>query len=210
MSNETIFKSKTFRSVDCEVLDVYDRIKENLLTRHEDWNEGNVFEELVNRYSHPLKVGEEKAAEAERLTARVAELEAVLAERETLMNDLQSKLEEAERTVNSNAEGANAQQLEYESRIGEMEAALKSKELKDGQRVVSFVPDCLKAVEAVAARESQRRGQRWTVSHVINFFIHSRFINGTLNGDLAALSDGECRRLGISLDKKPSKMEVDL
>ena len=52
----------------------------------------------------------------------MAELEAVLAERETLMNELLSKLEEAERTVNSNAEGANAQQLEYESRIGEMEA----------------------------------------------------------------------------------------
>lgn len=203
MKEELNFKQKTFKGVDCDVLEVYDRIKENLLARNPEWNEGQVFEELVERYSRPIRTNEENAAKVEQLTAEAETLKARIAE-------LEEQLASAEATANSNAETANAQQLEYEQRIQAMTDEAASKALKETERVVSFIPDCLKAVEAVAARESKRRGQPWTVSHVINFFIDSRFIKGNLNGDLSALSDSECKKLGIALNLKPSKINVDL
>ena len=158
-----------------------------------------VFSNIVNRYNMPLRTNEENARKIQQMEAEAADLRQQLTERDNLIAELQQQLKAEKQRANENAETANSQQLAYEKQ-------LKDLSLKETQRVVSFLPDCLKAVEAVAIRESKRRGQDWSVSHVINFFIHSRFIKGQLNGDLKSLSDSECKQLGISLGK-PQPME---
>lgn len=180
-------------------LEIFNQVKQAMTEQQGAVTDTAVFSEIVNRYNTPFKTNSENAEKVQHLTATVEE-------QNRRIEELEQQLAEARNNANSNAEAANQQQLEYESRIHAMEEERAAGQLKETQRVVSFLPDCLKAVEAVAVRESKRRGQDWSVSHVINFFIHSRFIKGQLNGDLKSLSDSECKQLGISLGK-PQPME---
>lgn len=158
-----------------------------------------VFSNVVTRYNMPLRTNEENARRVQHLEEENATLQKQVEERDTTIESLRQGLADAEARANDNAQAADQQQLAYEKQLRDLA-------LKDNQRIVAFLPDCLKAVEAVAERESRRRNQEWSVSHVINFFIHSRFIKGQLNGDLKSLSDSECKQLGISLGK-PQPME---
>lgn len=162
-----------------------------------------VFSNIVTRYNMPLRTNEENARRVQQLEEENTNLRQQVEERDTTIESLRQRLADAEARANDNAQAADQQQLAYEQQLQDLA-------LKDNQRVVAFLPDCLKAVEAVAVRESQRRGQEWTVSHVINFFIHSRFIKGQLNGDLKSLSDAECKKLGIAVNNRPAGLEVEL
>ncbi len=162
-----------------------------------------VFSNIVNRYNMPLRTNEENVRRIKQLEEENADLLRQVAGRDDSIAELRQQLADAESRANENAESANKQQLAYEQQLQDLA-------IKENQRVVAFLPDCLKAVEAVAVRESKRRGQEWSVSHVINFFIHSRFIKGQLNGDLKSLSDAECKQLGISVNSKPEKLNVEL
>lgn len=162
-----------------------------------------VFSNIVNRYNMPLRTNEENVRRIKQLEEENADLLRQVAGRDDSIAELRQQLADAESRANENAESANKQQLAYEQQLQDLA-------IKENQRVVAFLPDCLKAVEAVAVRESKRRGQDWSVSHVINFFIHSRFIKGQLNGDLKSLSDSECKQLGISVNSKPEKLNVEL
>lgn len=196
MAEITKTVSKTINGLDPETLDIYNKIKIQL----DAVTDAEAFTQILSRFYQPLKVDAENVAKIKDLEQQ---LSAATAERE----QLRQQLEESDARANHNAEEANRQQLEHESAMEALRAESEAKNLKETQRVVDFVPDCLKAVEIVAARESKRRNQQWTVSHVINFFIHSRFINGDLNGDLKALSDDECRKNGIALKQPSKKME---
>lgn len=162
-----------------------------------------VFSNVVTRYNMPLRTNEENARRVQHLEEENATLQKQVEERDTTIESLRQRLADAEARANDNAQAADQQQLAYEKQLRDLA-------LKDNQRVVAFLPDCLKAVEAVAERESQRRNQEWSVSHVINFFIHSRFIKGQLNGDLKSLSDAECKKLGIAVTGRPAGLEVEL
>jgi hypothetical protein len=78
-------------------------------------------------------------------------------------------------------------------------------ELKEGEIRVFILPDNLKALDFVCARESRRRRQNWSRSHVINHFIYNRFILGNCNGDLQSISDSDCRKMGISMKSRNSE-----
>lgn len=185
--------------VEPEDLKIFDDIKDAMTEQQGAVTDTAVFSEIINRYNTPLRTDKENAE-----TVKV--LQGTVNEQNNRIAELEQQLAESQQNANNNAETANLQQMEYEQRIQNLEAERAAGQLKETQRVVDFLPDCLKAVEAVASRESHRRNQTWTVSHVINFFIHSRFIRGQLNGDLKSLSDAECKKLGIATGKA-QKME---
>lgn len=179
------------RQIQCKIdessyemmMDFFDRSGEKAI--------GSFIEMMIEEYARPRKLEDHH----KELEGRIAELEQQLAERG-------QQLEESERKANSNAESANQQQLEYESKMAALNQQLADGQLKENQHVVTFIPENWKALELVAARESRRRNQQWTPSHVVNFFVHSRFIKGELNGDLKSIDDSDLRKAGIKIEKK--------
>lgn len=190
-------KAKTFKAISEETLEKFNQIHQQL----DLGTESATFEAIVERFYAPLKGDKEQAAEVESLRAQ-------LEEQHQRCADLQQHLEEWQQTANQNAEALNASTLAHQQEVDALHEEAAAKALKETQRVVDFVPDVLKALEAVAARESARRKQQWTVSHVINFFIDNRIIRGRVNGGIDSLSDKECKALGIELGgKKQQKQE---
>lgn len=202
MSDTTLKPLKTF-SLKCEeeTVDRFKHLKEELGFA----TDGQLMTALVDRFEQPQKVVDRtKELEAERDSLKAA-LEEVKLDRDALVRtneELRQQLDAADAQANSNAEAANQKQLEYEQQLADLQP-------KDNQAVISFTPDNLRVLDIVCARESKRRNQQWSRSHVVNYFINARFVRGLLNGDLESVSDSELRKAGISL-KRPGKEDFEL
>lgn len=202
MSDTTLKPLKTF-SLKCEeeTVDRFKHLKEELGFA----TDGQLMTALVDRFEQPQKVVDRtKELEAERDSLKAA-LEEVKLDRDALVRtneELLQQLDAADARANSNAEAANQKQLEYEKQLADLQP-------KDNQAVISFTPDNLRVLDIVCARESKRRNQQWSRSHVINYFINARFVRGLLNGDFESVSDSELRKAGISL-KRPGKEDFEL
>lgn len=170
-----------------------------------------VFGEVMTRYFMPQRANEAATRQIQERDQKIADLQQQLSAK-------CQDLEQARADANSNAEATNAQQLDYENRLRQLQQESDSKSLKEGEHVIAFRPGYYEVLERVAQLEGKRRNQPWTPSDVIGFFTYSRFIKGNLNGDLNALPDSECRKveqqLGISLDPRraatPQKKEAAL
>ena len=161
-----------------------------------------VFSQIVTRYNMPMRANEEAARQA-------ADLRQQLDQANLRIEQLTQQLADAEAAANHPAEAAEQQQLAFDEERARLQQQAQQLQPTERQRLVDFLPHCLRALDAVAERESKRRNQHWTISQVINFFVQSRFIDGQLNGDLAALSDAECRRLDIPLRRSnPNNIEI--
>lgn len=153
--------------------------------------DGQFFGALVDRYEQPQRVADRTRELQQKLDAA----NATIVQKDSELADLRQQLATAQGDANKNAERANQLQMESEQRVAELTPG-------ENQRVVSFTPDNIRVLEYVAARESRRRGQPWSISHVVNFFVYARFIKGMLNGDLGSVSDAELRKLGVNLKTK--------
>ncbi len=197
---------KTIR-VEQSDLELFNRVKETLRDNFgRNVSDTEVFSEVMNRYFIPQKQNHESAQMIQERDATIADLQQQLSAK-------CQELEEARADANTNAEASNAQQIDYENRLKQLQQDVDSKTLKEGEHVIAFRPGYFEVLQRVAEIESKRRGQPWTPSDVIGFFTYSRFILGNLNGDLNALPDSECRKieqqLGISLTgrKAPARKE---
>jgi len=202
---------KTIR-VQAEDNELWKKVKDTMTqVNSRPINDTEVFSEVMNRYFLPINQNKEAAQQLADRDSKIAALQQEL-------DDTKAKLEDAQKTANANAEAANQQQLAYEARLSDLQQQSDAKNLKEGQHIIDFRPGYYEVVERVAELEGPRRNQQWTAADVINFFIYSRFVKGTLNGNLRALSDSEVRKmeqqLGVSFDvrkaNKPEKKEVDL
>lgn len=202
---------KTIR-VQAEDNELWKKVKDTMTqVNSRPINDTEVFSEVMNRYFLPINQNKETAKQ-------LADRENKIAALQQELDDTKAKLEDAQKTANANAEAANQQQLAYESKLSDLQQQSDAKNLKEGQHIIDFRPGYYEVVERVAELEGPRRNQQWTAADVINFFIYSRFVKGTLNGNLRALSDSEVRKmeqqLGVSFDvrkaNKQEKKEVDL
>lgn len=202
---------KTIR-VQAEDNELWKKVKDTMTqVNSRPINDTEVFSEVMNRYFLPINQNKETAKQ-------LADRENKIAALQQELDDTKAKLEDAQKTANANAEAANQQQLAYESKLSDLQQQSDAKNLKEGQHIIDFRPGYYEVVERVAELEGPRRNQQWTAADVINFFIYSRFVKGTLNGNLRALSDSEVRKmeqqLGVSFDVRkannPEKKEVDL
>jgi hypothetical protein len=202
---------KTIR-VQAEDNELWKKVKDTMTqVNSRPINDTEVFSEVMNRYFLPINQNKETAKQLADRDSKIAALQQEL-------DDTKAKLEDAQKTANANAEAANQQQLAYEARLSDLQQQSDAKNLKEGQHIIDFRPGYYEVVERVAELEGPRRNQQWTAADVINFFIYSRFVKGTLNGNLRALSDSEVRKmeqqLGVSFDVRkannPEKKEVDL
>ena len=176
--------------------------------------DAQVFGLLVQSFYDPIRVKDETAELRRQIEQAVnahqqamddnKELLSRIEELSSANKELEARLVGAE---NHTAEEVNRLQLEYEQKEAELR---KQHELHENEYRLTIPADYYKALQMVAARESRRRGQAWTVSHVVSWFTYSRFIKGSLNGDLKSLSDAELRAAGIELKPKDIKQEVDL
>lgn len=172
----------------------YKKIKDELSLP----TDAQVFAQLIQTFYDPVKVKDETADLREQLslmTDKAVRLEGENAQLKEELAELKRKLDEAETQRNENAEAASRLQLEHE-------AELDNLKLKENQHVLTILPDNWTALELVAARETKRREKLWSVSHVVNYFVHFRFIKGSLNGDLKSLSDSELKAAGVEPGKK--------
>lgn len=163
-----------------------------------------MFQELIDRYVEPLRVNDCTEALQQELALTKAQLDtstSQLGDAAKRIAELEQQLLDLQQAANENARVAEAQMLAHEKQMSERV------KLTEGQVVVDFVGDNLKVLDYVCARESRRRKQQWTRSHVINYFINARFVRGLLNGDLGSVSDGELRKLGVSLHA-PHAIEI--
>ena len=114
-------------------------------------------------------------------------------------------LNEELRLARLNAEHAeellNQENEELKSKLTILQGTLQgNKIVATGATVLQLDPINIKILEYVADREGKRRDQEWTISDVVNYFIHSRFENGALNGDLHAVPDREIERMRKELE----------
>ena len=202
---------KTIR-VEQSDLELFNRVKETLRDNFgRNVSDTEVFSEVMNRYFIPQKQNHESAQMIQERDATIADLQQQLSAK-------CQELEEARADANTNAEASNAQQIDYENRLKQLQQDVDSKTLKEGEHVITFRPGYYEVLQRVAEIEGKRRGQPWTPSDVICFFAFSRFVLGNLNGDLNALPDSECRKieqhLGISFNPRRAariqKKEVEL
>ena len=210
MSDEKVvktLKSLTIKTED-ETIERFNVLKEELGVA----TSGQMLTEMLDRMEQPQRIADhskELQAEIDRQRQQAAEWqnkydaehainEGLQAENEKLhgkVDELTGQVEEERARANQNAVSADAHELELQQHIDDLT-------LKAGQQVVTFTEDNLKVIQYVAARESKRRRQPWSISHVINWIVYARFIKGMLNADLEAVSDGELRRMGVNLKTK--------
>ena len=202
---------KTIRIL-AEDNDQWKLIKDNLVQANgRTVSDTEVFSEVITRYFLPINQNKEAAQQLADRDSKIAVLQQEL-------DETKAQLAEAQSRANANAEAANQQQLDYEARLNDLQQQSDAKNLKEGQHIIDFRPGYYEVVERVAKLEGPRRNQQWTAADVINFFIYSRFVKGSLNGDLKSLSDSEVRKieqqLGMSFALKKGssteKKEVDL
>lgn len=203
MSNESPLKAlKTFSiKTEEETVARFKQLRESVGIA----TDGQYLTELLDRYEQPQRVADRTKELEVHISSLEAALDEVKLERDTQRQriaELEKSLAEAQSQANDNAQQADRLQLEHEKQLQELQ-------LGEHQAVVSFTPDNLRVLDLVCARESKRRGQQWSRSHVINYFINARFVRGLLNGDLQSIPDSELRRLGVSL-KSPGKEDFDL
>lgn len=196
MSEENLIKPLKSFTVKTEE-EVVNRFK-NLKDQLGITTDGQMLSTLIDRFEQPQRVNDR----TRELTEKMDNYQRLLTEsnqecdrQKEQIAALEHQLAEANGTANANAEAAAAQQLAFQKQLDELKPG-------ENQRVVSFTPDNLKVLEYVAARESKRRRQEWSISHIINFFIYARFIKGMLNGDLGSVSDSELKNIGINLKIK--------
>ncbi len=185
-------KSKSINGIEAEYVDKFNRLKEQCGYT----SDARFLQDLLDRFENPQRVEDrtrqledELQTKTEQLTAAQIEMEQAKAAVITLEQDLANTRRHAE------------QQLDEAQR--QFDTFRTDNTLSENEYRIVLLPDNLKALDFVCARESRRRNQQWSRSHVINHFIYNRFILGNTNGDLQSISDADCRRLGISL--KPQK-----
>lgn len=169
--------------------------------------DAQVMAELVQMWYDPIKIKNETERLQSLLTQKDEELAKSIKNIDQLsakIKELEKALASAEREQNKNGELSTSLQLQLEKQEEELEA-LKP---KDNEHVLTISPDNWKALEMVAERESKRRSQNWSVSHVVNFFVWARFVKGLLNGDLNSLSDSELKQAGIAINKKTGGIDL--
>lgn len=184
-------KSKSINGIEAEYKDKFERLKEQCGYT----SDARFFQDLLDRFENPQRVED-----------RTRQLEDELQAKVDRIAQLEKELDEAKATVvtleQDSAKARTAAAAELQAAKNEMEQYRADNELKEGEIRVFILPDNLKALDFVCARESRRRKQQWSRSHVINHFIYNRFILGNCNGDLQSISDTDCRRMGISLKAK--------
>lgn len=181
-------KSKSINGIEAEYVDKFNRLKEQCGYT----SDARFLQDMLDRFENPQRVEDRTRQLEEELQAKVDRIA-----------QLEKELEQAQATVvtleQDNAEARTAAAAELQAAKNEMEQYRADNDLKEGEIRVFILPDNLKALDFVCARESRRRRQNWSRSHVINHFIYNRFILGNCNGDLLSISDTDCRRMGISL-----------
>lgn len=187
-------KSKSINGIEAEYKDKFERLKEQCGYT----SDARFFQDLLDRFENPQRVEDRTRQLEEELQAkvdRIAQLEKELDEAKAAILQMEADT----RTANEQHTAA----LDEARRNFDTYRA--DNELKEGEIRVFILPDNLKALDFVCARESRRRRQNWSRSHVINHFIYNRFILGNCNGDLLSISDADCRKMGISMKSRNSE-----
>lgn len=191
-------KSKSINGIEAEYVDKFNRLKEQCGYT----SDARFLQDMLDRFENPQRVED-----------RTRQLEDELQAKVDRIAQLEKELDEAKATVvtleHDSAEARTAAAAELQAAKNEMEQYRADNELKEGEIRVFILPDNLKALDFVCARESRRRRQNWSRSHVINHFIYNRFILGNCNGDLQSISDTDCRKMGISLKAKKATPSDD-
>ena len=102
------------------------------------------------------------------------------------IQELQQELDnEKQKSISNKAEKERA-----EHALTILQGTLQgNKIVATGVTALQLDPINIKILEYVAEREGKRRDQEWSTSDVVNYFIHSRFEKGALNGDLHSVPD---------------------
>lgn len=167
-------------------LSIKDRFDELKTDGSFDTN-GQFLECLLERYANPLKINKENE---EKLRASS---DAIIG----LRNSLDAALKEVEELKTRIAE--------KDTTISELRTSLDGKNLSENQHILSIDPLYWRILQTVAEREGKRRKQEWTPDDVVNYFIHTRFELGTLNGDLNSLPDDIIRELKKEMEASCSE-----
>ena len=181
-------KSKSIHGLEPEYLDKFNNLKEQCGYT----SDARFLQDLLDRFENPQRVEDRTRQLEEELQAkvdRIAQLEKELEQAQTTIVTMEQDIAQTRAAADNTAKQAQDELAEYRA----------AHDLRPDEYRIVILPDNLKALDFVCARESRRRKQQWSRSHVINHFIYNRFILGNCNGDLLSISDTDCRKLGISL-----------
>lgn len=189
-------------------VDVADEERFHLI--HEQLNNaalGQTFATLLDRFEQPLKIedhNDRQRQEIERLHDELGRREEAIGKLTEQVDALTQQVEAGTAERNRYAQQTQAAELALENeRQARTAEAMKADEYR-----IMLLPDTVKALDYVAHRESQRRKQAWSRSHVINHFIFARFVRGELNGDLRTIPDSDLKKMGIS-KRTPTQPTTD-
>ncbi|MDR0207042.1 MAG: hypothetical protein LBI45_07295 [Bacteroidales bacterium] len=131
-----------------------------------------MFNTLLERYNNPMQINrgnQEKVTELQK---------EVIAIKEHYDSQIEKERQNHVKLVR-----------EYDELKKEMEDLTPVAGVPAGGTVLTLDPLNIQILNYVAIREGKKRKQEWTISDVVNFFIHSRFEIGSLNGDLSSVPD---------------------
>lgn len=135
----------------------------------------NFIETIIERVYSPIRINQENEQKIRKQLEGIEHLEDKLLESEKKLQESFREIEKA--------------QKENEQLSMEMERTKNEITIPDNCLVVKFDALNIKILQYVAARESKKRNQNWSVDDVINYFTHFRFEMGSLNGDLDSIPD---------------------
>lgn len=187
-------KSKSINGMEPEYFDKFNTLKEQCGYT----SDARFLQDMLDRFENPQRVEDRTRQLEEELQAsadKASDLQRQLDEAQATIVTMEQDLAQARAAADNTAKQAQDELAEYRA----------AHDLRPDEYRVVILPDNLKALDFVCARESRRRNQQWSRSHVINHFIYNRFILGNCNGDLQSISDSDCRKLGISMKTRNSE-----
>lgn len=164
--------------------------KENLSRLYSEGDfktQNQMFEALIENYFSPRLTDKNK-------DIQIKKLEEQLNEKEEEFKKLIIKNEDLEKEIQRQEEILSSYIVKYEEleRLQAEEKSLMKQYHVYPIRLGEFNYNLLKFV---AEREGKKRKQEWTIEDVINYFIHTRFELGQLNGDLESVPDHIVKQL---------------
>jgi len=105
------------------------------------------------------------------------------------IEELQTEVVEKQKTITKNAEEFEQLKSEKEQLEAQFNDLIPVATVPANGTVLILDPLNVQILNYVAIREGKKRKQEWTISDVVNYFIHARFEKGTLNGDISSVPD---------------------
>ncbi|MDL2309036.1 hypothetical protein LJC53_05585 [Bacteroidales bacterium OttesenSCG-928-C03] len=196
-------KSKLVKTVSMKLTPETHEMYKALYAELDPGTANEFMETILVRFRSPIEVNKENERKIKELQSHISELTEKIGKSEKDYSDYDRQISEKDAEIeNLRLENENLRmtKTQLEREISEL---VEKHNLPEHCHIIDFDPLNEKVIQYVAARETKnRKGQNWSISDLINFYIDQWFVKGNPNGSLDNVSDRIIRELKKELQSE--------